>query len=216
MGDLSKEVPKPMLSLSGKNLLQHKIDRLPKEITEVVLIVHHKKEVIMDYFGEEYNGRKVTYVDQGEPYGTGHALWKAEPVLGEEFISMMGDDVYSEESIKEVLSYPWAMTVSRANSFPGTLDIKTDEEGFVKDVVFDHDGTMGEILLDVCLYKFKRDIFKTPLVQLQNKKEWGLPHTFFKFITDTGAKVKVLKTDKWIKVNSPEDLSEAEKLLKKF
>ncbi|HRH26483.1 MAG TPA: sugar phosphate nucleotidyltransferase [Candidatus Paceibacterota bacterium] len=101
MGDLSKEIPKPMLSLSGKNLLQHKIDRLPKEIDEVVLIVHHKKEVIRDFFSSEYNGRKITYVDQGEPHGTAHALWKAEPVLGEEFISLMGDDVYSEESIKK-------------------------------------------------------------------------------------------------------------------
>ncbi|HRH26484.1 MAG TPA: hypothetical protein PLF31_03410 [Candidatus Paceibacterota bacterium] len=108
------------------------------------------------------------------------------------------------------------MTVTRAQSFPTTLDVVADAQGYLQDVRFDDNGEFGEILLDICLYKFKKEIFKTDPVQLHNKQEWGLPHTFFKFITDTGTKVKVLETDKWIKVNSPQDLTEAERLLGTF
>lgn len=213
MGDLSKDVPKPMLMLGGKNLLQHKIDRLPSEIDEVVIVVNHKKEAVMDFFGKEYAGKKITYVDQGESRGTAHALWKAEPVLKDEFISMMGDDVYPEASIKDVLLYPWAMTVASAPGFPGALDIHADVEGYFVGTTPFKEGESRRIMQDVCLYKMKRDIFEAPLVQLKDKSEWGLPHTFFQFIRDTGLRVKVVETDKWIKVNSPEDLAEASKAL---
>lgn len=209
MGALSNDTPKPMLTVGGKNLLQHKIDRMPESITEVVIIVHHKKEVIIDFFGDSYNGKTITYIDQGEPKGTGHALWKAQHVLHDEFITMMGDDIYSSESIKAVMSYPWAMTVAHAPSFPGTLDVETDSEGYLAGVKFSDAEVGNNILLDVCLYKFNTSLFSAQLIQLKNKVEWGLPHTFFSFVQATGTKVKVIETDSWIKINDPTDLDRA-------
>ena len=203
-----------MFVVRGKNLIQHKIDRLPREVDEVILIVHHQKEVIMDFFRDVYDGRKITYVDQGEPLGTGHALYKAKPFIKGDFLSMMGDDIYDERDIVDVMKYPWAMTVSKTESFPGTLEITTDAEDFLEDAVFDDEGTAGEILLDICLYKLQRDIFNTPLVKLNNKNEWGLPHTIFKFLKDTNTKMKVIRSKSWHKINSPDNLEQAEVALK--
>ena len=50
MGKLTKNTPKPMLKLDGKNLLEWKIERLPKEVDEVILVVGYKSEVIKKYF----------------------------------------------------------------------------------------------------------------------------------------------------------------------
>ncbi len=213
MGALSEEIPKPMLMVGDKNLLQHKIDALPDSIDEVILIVHHKKEIIQSFFGEAYGGKKITYVEQGAPQGTAHALWQARPHITGDFISMMGDDIYSADAIQEALAHPWAMTVSPSLSFPTTLDIKTTPEGYFHDAVIDDIGHGGPALIDVCLYKLQPEIFDAPLITVSNLNEWGLPHTIFEFIKSTGTPVKVLRDDAWIKVNTPEDLARAEEFL---
>jgi NDP-sugar pyrophosphorylase family protein len=214
MGALSQETPKPMLVVAGKNLLQHKIDALPNEVDEVILIVHHLKEQIKNFFGDSYSGRKITYVEQDIPQGTAHALWLARPHITGEFISMMGDDIYSPEAIKNALEHPWTMTVSPSPSFPTTMDIKTTPDGYFADAVIDDIGHGGDALVDVCLYKFKLEIFDTPLVKISNKDEWGLVHTLFSFLMSTKTPMKVLRDDGWIKVNTPDDLAKAEAMLR--
>lgn len=212
MGALSQETPKPMLVVGGKNLLQHKIDALPDDVDEVILVVHHLKEHIKDFFGDSYGGKKITYVEQGVQHGTAHALWQVKPHITGDFISMMGDDIYSPDAIQRALEHPWAMTVSPSPSFPTTLDIKTTPEGYFADAVIDDVGHMGPALIDVCLYKFKPEIFDAPMVKVSNKDEWGLPHTFFGFLSSTKTPAKVLRDDSWIKVNTPEDLARAEEV----
>lgn len=209
MGSLSQEMPKPMLMVGDKNLLQHKIDSLPDSIDEVILVVHHLKEHIQSFFGDSYGGKKITYVEQGAPQGTAHALWQARPHITGDFISMMGDDIYSPDAIQEALAHPWAMTVSPSLSFPTTLDIQTTPEGYFHDAVIDDIGHGGPVSIDVCLYKLKPELFDAPLVKISNKDEWGLPHTIFEFIKSTGTPVKVLRDERWIKVNTPEDLERA-------
>lgn len=209
MGALSEETPKPMLMVGNKNLLQHKIDALPDSVDEIILIVHHKKEIIMSFFGDAYGGRKITYVEQGAPQGTAHALWQARPHITGGFLSMMGDDIYSPKAIRQALEHPWAITVSPSQSFPTTFDIKTTPEGYFHDAIVDDVGHGGPALIDVCLYKLQPELFDAPLIKISNKDEWGLPHTIFEFIKTSEAKVKVLRDDAWIKVNTPEDLLRA-------
>ncbi len=211
MAHLVADKPKPMIEILGRNLIEHKIDRLPDEIKEVIIIVNHMKEKIMDYFGDSYKGKKITYVDQGEPHGTGHAVWQAKDAITGDFITMMGDDIYPTETIKNVLNHDWSMTVIPYKSFKTAGDVKLDENGNLKDVVFDDAGTyQGDILIDTCLYKLKKDIFDTDLVQVSGGKEFGLPHTVFKYVKENKVPMKVVKTDKWVKMNTPEEVEAAE------
>lgn len=211
MGALTADRPKPLIEIAGKNLLQHKIDNLPASVDEVILIVGHMKEKIMEFFGDEYQGRKIVYIDQGEPKGTAHALWQARHLLGDEFISMMGDDIYSPESIAAVADHPWAMTVASHRSFKTAGNVIVDEAGHLKDVVFDDMGLLdSDVLLDVCLYKLRKEVFATEPVQVGGSKEFGLPHTVFEHVRQNGVQMKVIKTDVWIKLNTPEEVAEAE------
>src|SRR3989344_7054333 len=100
MGEVSKVTPKPMLSVLGKNLIQHKIDILPKEIDEIVIVTRHLEEQIHGFFKDNYDGRKITYVTQEELNGTGGAVWQAKEKLGDRFLVMMGDDIYIKKDIE--------------------------------------------------------------------------------------------------------------------
>ena len=72
-----------MLKVLGKPLLEHIIDSLPKEISELILVVGYKKEQIETYFGEKCNGKKISYIHQEKALGTAHALHLCKPFLEE-------------------------------------------------------------------------------------------------------------------------------------
>jgi dTDP-glucose pyrophosphorylase len=209
MGTLSDTTPKPMLVIAGKTLLQHKIDRLPDAIDEVIIVVGHKKESIISFFGTRYANKTIRYVTQ-EGQGTADALWLTRPFITGPFLSMMGDDVYSADAMKAVMDYPWAMTVAVAKSGRSTIDIRTTPEGYFYDAVVDDIGHGGDVHIDTCLYKFGPELFDASFVKVPNKEEWGLPHTLFNFLKTSGTPMKVLRDDGWIKVNTPEDLAHAE------
>ena len=52
------------------------------------------KEKIKERFGDSYKGIKLTYVEQPEQNGTGHALLFAKEHLKGKFIVLNGDDIF--------------------------------------------------------------------------------------------------------------------------
>src|SRR3989344_7669374 len=99
MNHLTSGTPKPLIRVAGKNLIEHKLDILPSEIDEVIIVVGYLGDQIEDDFGDFYGDKKIIYVDQGDLNGTAGALWQAKPLLGERFIVMMGDDIYGRDEI---------------------------------------------------------------------------------------------------------------------
>lgn len=110
---LTNDKPKPMVEVSGKPILHHIWDTLPKEISEVVLVVGYKAEKIREYFGDEFGGRKVRYVLQDQPLGTGAALLLCKNFIanGEKFLFLYADDLHSKKSVGELLKHDCAMLV---------------------------------------------------------------------------------------------------------
>ncbi|MES3005806.1 MAG: sugar phosphate nucleotidyltransferase [Patescibacteria group bacterium] len=208
MKEFTEVRPKPMLIVGGKHLLERKIETLPKEIDEVVLVVGYLKEHIISYFGNFFADKKITYV-VCEPLGTGYALWQARHLLGSDFVVMMGDDMYGTEDVVEVIKHPWAMSTFETPGFATAADIETDENGYLRKADFDYEGKKEKIMLDTGLYKLKKEIFDADLVQLKNG-EFGLPHTIFAHVKNTNTPLYVNKARHWLKMNSPEDLNRAE------
>lgn len=95
--------PKPLLPLANTFALKHNLEQLPKEITEVILVIGYKKEIIREKIGSSYQGKKIRYVLQEKQRGTGHAAKKASPFLKNNFLLLYGDDLYDKEDIKKCL-----------------------------------------------------------------------------------------------------------------
>lgn len=71
------DVPKPMAPIQDRPFLAYLIDSVQEHVTEIVLAIGYKGEVIKDYFGDEYKGIKIYYSEEKEPLGTGGAITKA-------------------------------------------------------------------------------------------------------------------------------------------
>jgi UDP-N-acetylglucosamine diphosphorylase / glucose-1-phosphate thymidylyltransferase / UDP-N-acetylgalactosamine diphosphorylase / glucosamine-1-phosphate N-acetyltransferase / galactosamine-1-phosphate N-acetyltransferase len=122
MGELCKTIHKCMLPIAGKPLLQWNMENL--SVDEFIIIVGYRKQEIMNYFGQEFQGKKITYLVQDEQKGTGHALLQAKNAIGndENFIILMGDDWYPKTDIPNQLTI-FAHQAEHAKKF-GVLETK--------------------------------------------------------------------------------------------
>ncbi len=209
MAPLTYEIPKPMLKVNGKNLIEHKIDQLPDSIREVILIVGHLGQQIRDYFGDEFAGRKITYVQQDDLNGTGGAVFLTRDVVQDRFLVMMGDDLYDKQDIDEMLRHEWAILVKKDTAAFRGGDISLDDDGnFIKIIEGPHEA--GDHLVNAAMYTLGKEIFDYPLVAISDT-EYGLPHTLLQVAQHHP--VKAIQAHSWFQITSPEDLKKAEEAL---
>lgn len=88
-------VPKPMLPLGDRPLLEHIISLLSRHgVTDVIMTVSYLRKAIEDYFGEgDELGVKISYVRTARPMGTAGQLKTAEPYVKGSFFVLYGDSL---------------------------------------------------------------------------------------------------------------------------
>ena len=98
-------VPKPMLPLGEKPLLEHLIEWLKKNgIKTTVLCVSYLRKTIEDYFedGERF-GMDIEYAVAGKPLATAGQLKTAEQFIDDSFVCVYGDSIF-DFNLKNMIS----------------------------------------------------------------------------------------------------------------
>ena len=212
MQDLTKGVPKPMLKIKGKPILEHKINMLPSEIKEIVFVIGYYGEHIMNYFKHSFGGRKIKYVFQTNLNGTGGALFLAKSVLNDKFLVINGDDLYHKKDIKKLLKHDLAILGREVEDTSKFGIIKTNSKGHMVEVV-EKPKRSKDKLANTGVYVLNKKIFDYDLVPIGGG-EFGLPQTMAKMAKDHPVKVEAATI--WHAIGNPEDLAEAEKIIHKF
>lgn len=76
--EVVSNLPKPLAPVNGVPFLEILLNQLNSNgFRHVILSVGHLKEKIIEYFGENYKGIKITYVPEDTPLGTGGAIKKS-------------------------------------------------------------------------------------------------------------------------------------------
>jgi NDP-sugar pyrophosphorylase family protein len=93
LGELTRDMPKPMIEVAGRPYLQHVVDSFVScGLREIVLLTGYLGEVIEQHFGDGSSfGARITYSREEQPLGTGGAIREARALLGERFILTFGD-----------------------------------------------------------------------------------------------------------------------------
>jgi NDP-sugar pyrophosphorylase family protein len=212
MGDLTLHAPKPMLKIKGKPILDYKIRALPRKIDEVIFVVGYFGEEIKKYFGEEFDGRKITYVLQEVLNGTGGAIHTAKDLLKEKFLVIMGDDLYHPKDLEKMTESDLSLLAREVDDPSRFGVLRTDEKGNLLEVIEKPQG-LGRSLVAVAAYVLNPKFFEYKLVPIGGG-EFGLPQTLAVMAKDYP--VKVEKATDWFPITSPEDLIAAEEAIDKF
>lgn len=89
----TENCPKPLLSVAGKPMLEHIIDRAKLEgFNHFVLAIHYLGHLIEAYFGDgERLGVQIEYLREESPLGTAGALGLLDPLPEAPFVVTNGD-----------------------------------------------------------------------------------------------------------------------------
>ena len=96
IASVASDIPKPMIPICNKPILQHQIECLRSQnITDITLIVGHLGHVIEEYFedGSKF-GVDIGYIVEEQPLGTAGALYFLKEEMTEDFILLNGDIIF--------------------------------------------------------------------------------------------------------------------------
>ena len=94
IASIASDIPKPMIPVCGKPILEHQLDCLKKnKLTEITLVVGHLGQAIKDYFGNGSRfGCNISYFTETDPLGTAGALYKLN--VASDIILLNGDLIF--------------------------------------------------------------------------------------------------------------------------
>ncbi|SHL93081.1 nucleotidyltransferase family protein [Mucilaginibacter sp. OK098] len=157
-------IPKPMLKVGDKPILEHNIDRLISYgITEFYISVKYLKEQIMDYFGDGSTKLvSIRYIEENEPLGTVGALSLIDEINHEDILVMNADlltnidledfyDFYKrEQATMALVSIPYVVNVPYA-----VLETKNHEvASFIEKPTYTYYSNGGIYMLKFALKEY--------------------------------------------------------------
>lgn len=104
ISSVASDIPKPMIKIEGKPVLEHEIECLRDQgFADIVITVSHLGNVIMDYFGDGSGlspitgkpfGVHIDYYFEKEPLGNAGALFQIKNYLTEDFLLVNADAMF--------------------------------------------------------------------------------------------------------------------------
>ena len=106
MRPLTLTKPKTMLPVAGKPIIQYNVESLRDNgITDILLIVRYKEEMVRDYFGDGSDfGVNISYKSQEDFLGTTNAISYGKDFIEDSLIVLNGDIILDNEIINEFIT----------------------------------------------------------------------------------------------------------------
>jgi len=100
---LTQNVPKPMLKVGNKPIIEYNIDRLIQYgINNITISIRYLGDQLIDYFGDgSSKGAKISYVTETQPMGTIGALVKMENIL-HDYVLVMNSDLLTNIDFEDL------------------------------------------------------------------------------------------------------------------
>ena len=102
---LTNAVPKPMLPILNKPMMEDVIVRLKKiGVKDFIVLLYFKPEVIQNYFGDGSDfGINIDYIIPDDDYGTAGAVKKAQDLIGKDRFIIVSGDLITDFDFQKIL-----------------------------------------------------------------------------------------------------------------
>ena len=135
---LAHDIPKPMMRILDKPILEYQIACLrDNDIKEIYILIGYLGQVIKDYFKDGHDfGVSIKYIEEKEPLGSAGGLFYLKDIIKDDFVFIFGDlmlDIYFQRMIAFHQRHQAMITLlSHPNSHPFDSDlIMTNEDDLV-------------------------------------------------------------------------------------
>ena len=215
MRELTAKLPKPMIEVRGKPVLQHIVEGLRDTgIGELLLVVGYRADVVREYFddGSRHN-ILIHYATQKVQDGTGRVVDLARDFIGDRtFILAYGDILVDPVNYERVVDFPddveALLTVTRGEDLSKGGAVFVNDQMDVLDLrEKPKPGEPSSPWYNAGLYSFRPSIFDfTAKLKPSPRGEYELTDAI-RDLAQSGKKVKALELiGEWADVRDPEIL----------
>jgi glucose-1-phosphate thymidylyltransferase len=211
-------VPKPMLKIAGKPVIDYVVDDLKKlgGVEEVIYITGHLKDKVEDYIRKNTPWKSV-FIEQKRQLGTADAIGLAKPYIDQPCMVIFVDTIFDAELsvIPKCTSdgIIWAKTVEDYKRF-GV--IVADKAGHMTKIVEKPDTPVSKRanigLQYIKNWKLMFEGIDHVMKQPPNKGEYYLTDAF-QYMVDKGAKLDVVDVDGWYDAGKIDTILETQQVM---
>jgi glucose-1-phosphate thymidylyltransferase len=211
-------VPKPMLKIAGKPVIDYVMDDLKKlgGVEEVIYITGHLKDKVESYVRTNYPWKSV-FIEQKKQLGTADAIGLAKPHVDQPVMVIFVDTIFDADlSIIPKCTTDgiiWAKTVEDYKRF-GV--IVADKNGHMQKIVEKPDTPISKRanigLQYIKNWKLMFEGVDYVMKQPPNKGEFYLTDVF-QYMVDKGAKLDVVDVDGWYDAGKIDTLLETNRIM---
>ena len=210
-------IPKPMLKVGGRPVMDWVMDRMPGlNVTELIFITGHLKEQVEAYSRSRY-GIPARFIEQKVQDGTAGAINLARPYVKEPILIIFVDTVFEADltliNRTDADGIIWAKEVEDYQRFGVVV---TDKDGYMTKIV-EKPSTPISKLANIGLY-YIRDVetlwkgIDHTLAAPPNKGEFFLTDAF-QYMIEQGRKILTAEVAGWYDCGKLDTLLETNEIL---
>jgi len=206
---LTDEVPKPLVPVCGKPLLDHIVSALPSAVTELIIVVGYRGEMIREYCGETFHNKPVTYVEQTEINGPAKALWLTKDLIKGRFLFMFADDIHGKDDLARAVSFSRSIMATTTDTPERFGVLVRNPDGTIAEMIekpaapSSNLAATGPMVLDEHIFDFPPEV---PI-----NGEYFMPEIIMRYKEQYP--IAVVEEDLWLAIGYPEDIKQAEAIL---
>jgi bifunctional UDP-N-acetylglucosamine pyrophosphorylase/glucosamine-1-phosphate N-acetyltransferase len=213
MHPLTYTRPKVMLPIANKPVLElNLLNAIDAGLKDFIFVVNYKSEMVRNYFGNGENWNiNISYINQGKPLGTGHAIGSVENFV-DNFVVLCGDTIFDKRDIKNITVKSPSMGLVEVKNPKEYGIVETSGDNIVQ--IYEKMEKPFSNIINAGIYHFDKNIFD--IIRQTKKSQRGEYEITDSINTLTkDIEVKGIVLNKWRDVVYPWHLLDAnEELLK--
>lgn len=211
------DLPKPMAPVNGKPFLHYILMHLRQAgITHIVLSVGYLAEKIESYFGNSYEGIRISYCHEREPMGTGGGIRMAiEMCSSQDILALNGDSFfavpivdYAVQHLNSGADASLALREVEDGSRYGTIQLNKNRITAFREKSVE---SKGPALINGGVYILKRDVY---LHLTPSEQAFSIEYDFFAKQATTLHLNAYISKGYFIDIGIPEDYLRAQQEMK--
>jgi NDP-sugar pyrophosphorylase family protein len=203
----TETVPKPLLPVQGRPILDWIVGALPP-VERLVVVVNYLAEQIEAYLARQPHVRNWVAVRQTEPRGTGDALMSCKSAIaGEKVMVLNGDDLIGRADLAKLAQVPMGI-LARSVDTPDAYGIVfRNPDGTLERIQEKPKGLKPPQLANIGGYVFPRRVFDLTL-PLSPRGEYEITDAVSQ-LAATGP-FHVVAADYWLPIGTVEQWNAAQ------
>ena len=200
-------IPKPLIKIFWKSIIEHNLEHIYKHVSEIIIVVKYKAELIKETLWYNYKWTKISYKEQWEKKWTAAAISWIQTWF--DVLIMNWDSIFEKEDLKNIINHPWYWALVKNVETPEKYWIfKLDKSENIIEIIEKPKEYIWN-LANLWVYKFNEEIIEiSEKVEISDRWEYEITDAINEFVKNFPFKALEIKW-KFIDIWYPWDILNA-------